>query len=244
MGSEMERIDDLQYKGFKLIQDTDLFCFGTDAVLLAHFAKVQKNARVVDLGTGTGIITVLMYSRQQNAKYTMVEIQKPLFEIAKRNIELNNMENNVNIIHGDIKEVYEVLGGGFDVVVTNPPYEKALEGEARSGESHLIARKEVCVDFNEICVCAKRLLKSKGKFYFIHKANRLAELFYTLKCNNLEPKMLRMVQAKDGAPPKYVLVCAQKDAKEGIVILPSLTMFDADGNETQAVRDIYCRGEA
>ncbi len=239
----MERIDDLQYKGLHLIQDTDLFCFGTDAVLLADFAVVPKRARVVDLGAGTGIIPVLLFGRQPQAEYRMIEIQPRLYELAVRNIALNGMEQCAQAVLGDIKDAYRLLGGGYDVVVANPPYEKNGDGAARQSECHRIARKEAAVDFEGICSAAGKLLKSGGKIYLIHKAARLAELLFKLKTHRLEPKILRMVQPREHMEPKYALIGAAKDAGEGIRVLPPLVIYGSDGEETEEVRGIYHRGQ-
>jgi tRNA1Val (adenine37-N6)-methyltransferase len=235
----MERTDDLQFKGLQLIQDTELFCFGTDAVLLADFAVVRKKARVVDLGAGSGILSVLLFGRQPEAEYHMVEIQPKLHALACRNIVLNHMEDRARAVLGDLREASRYLGRGYDVVVANPPYEKAEDGPARESACHRISRKEITMNFDALCAAAADLLRQRGRFYLIHKAERMAELLYRLKQHCLEPKVLRMVQATATASAKYVLIGAFKGAAEGIRILPLLVLYGLDGRETEELQKIY-----
>lgn len=239
----MERIDDLQLNGLKIIQNKELFCFGTDAVLLADFAKIAAKERVVDLGTGTGILLFLLYGRQPDANYFGIEIQKELYELAQRSILLNKLADHVEVLQGDIAHAAEYFGMQNDVVVSNPPYEKDGEGLARKAESHRIARKEVLVDLNGVCKAASRLLKTGGRFYMIHKACRLTDIFDEMRRNRMEPKQLRLVQAKRESEPKYVLVCGIKDAKSHLRHCPPLVMQEEDGSESPEVRRIYNRPE-
>ncbi|MGI6153683.1 MAG: tRNA1(Val) (adenine(37)-N6)-methyltransferase [Christensenellaceae bacterium] len=239
--SIMERIDDLQLKGLRLIQNPALFCFGTDAVLLADFAEVKKGERVADFGTATGVLPLLLYGRQEDASYYGLEIQQALYEIAVRNVALNGLENRVSIFKGDIKAAASVLGRGYDVVVVNPPYEKEKDGLARGSACHRIARKEVLITLDGILAAAGEVLKSGGRLYMIHKASRLPEIFYKMKEQRIEPKILRLVQAREGAEPKYALICGMKDAAEHLIVRPPLVLEDGDGNETQEVMRIYNR---
>ncbi len=235
----MERIDDLQRNGLKLVQDTELFCFGTDAVLLADFVEIAAGTKVADLGTGTGILPLLLYGRQPEAAYAAVEIQPQLYALAQRSVALNNLEDNICIVQGDIAHAKTLLGENFDVVVSNPPYEKIQDGKSRRNESHAIARKEQLIDFSGLCKSVAALLRVGGKFYFIHKASRLPELICTLKQYGLEPKILRMVHAHITDEPKYVLLCAVKGAKEHLRVRPPLVMYEALGRETEEHRRIY-----
>ncbi|MDL2236826.1 methyltransferase [Christensenellaceae bacterium OttesenSCG-928-K19] len=237
----MERIDDLQLKGLKIIQDSNLFCFGTDAVLLADFAEIPKGARVVDLGTGGGILPLLLYGRQKHARYFGIELQPGLASLAQRSVELNGLGESIEIVQGDLANAYKHFGNANDIAVANPPYEKANDGAARSSESHRIARKEVCITFDGLCKSAARLLKTGGKFYMIHKASRLPELFSTLKAHRLEPKLLRFVEPHKNEEPKYTLLCAVKDAAEHLRIAPPLILADERGGESDELRRIYRR---
>ncbi len=237
----MERIDDLQLKGLKIIQDTELFCFGTDAVLLADFASKRVARRVADLGTGTGILPLLMYGRRPEAEYFGIEIQSALAALAKRSVELNGLSERIHIVEGDIANARSLLGGGFDAVVANPPYEKANDGLARMGESHSIARKELLVDFDRLCKSAAELLKQGGWFYIIHKASRLPELMITLKAHGMEPKLMRLVSSNIAAEPKYVLLGAAKGGREHMKLLPPLLLCGEDGGESEELKRIYGR---
>ncbi len=236
----MERIDDLQC-GLKVIQDTELFCFGTDAVLLADFARVPKNAKVVDLGTGTGILPLLLYARQEEAAYFGLELQEALCSMACRSVEMNGLADKITMVRGDIKDAHRFFGNANDVVVANPPYEKEGDGAARGEESHRIARKEVRITFDELCESAARLLKTGGKFFCIHRPARLPELFGAMTRHGLEPKALRMAHPYIDAEPKYVLLCAAKGAGAELRVLPPLVMRHTDGTETEALQQIYRR---
>lgn len=235
----MERIDDLQVKNLKIIQNTDLFCFGTDSVLLADFARIKKGAKVADLGTGSGVLMLLMYARQTCAEYAGLEIQSELFEIAKRNIQLNGLEDAITVKYGDIKEVYEILGAGFDCVVSNPPYEKIEEGKPRENLSHYLARKEIRITFGELALNAYRILKDGGRFYFIHKVRRLSEIMHTLKENKLEPKRIRFIHSKIERKATYVLVDSVKGGGEYLEVLPPLILYNGDGAESVELKRIY-----
>lgn len=237
----MERIDDLQLKGLKIIQDSELFCFGTDAVLLADFAKPKKNARVADLGTGTGILPLLLYGRVPEITVQALELQEALCALAQRSVALNGLSEKIEVIHGDIKNARALLSGEFDMVVSNPPYERECAGVKSADESHRVARFEVAISFEEICCAAKKLLKSGGRFAFIHRASRLGELFETLKRHRLEPKDVRFIHSTVKKPSAQALVCAVKDGNEGINVLPPLIVHNADGSETDEVQTIYHR---
>ena len=235
----MERIDDLQRNGLKIIQDTDLFCFGTDAVLLADFARIKSGRTVVDLGTGTGILPLLLYGRQPNASYRGIEIQPELAALAARSVTENGLTERITIVCGDIKDACQYFGNAHDTVVANPPYEKANDGAARLSESHLIARKEVAVTFGGVCACAAKLLKTGGEFYLIHKAGRLPELFATLKTHRLEPKLLRFVLPHAGDEPRYVLIRAVKDAAEHLRFMSPLVLAGEGGGASGGLQRIY-----
>lgn len=235
----MERIDDLQVNDLKLIQDTDLFCFGTDAVLLSHFPIIKKNAKVADLGTGSGVLMLLMFARQPKADYYGLEIQPALYELALRNIELNKVENSIHAYLGNIKEARAILGCEFDLAVANPPYEKINEGKPRDNPSHLTARKEAKITFDELASNTYKILKEGGHFCLIHKARRFSEIIFTLKKNKLEPKRMRFIHANIEKPATYVLIDSVKGAKEHSEVLPPLILYDQDGSESAELKNIY-----
>lgn len=237
----MERIDDLQLKGLSIIQDPELFCFGTDAVLLADFVRLKKNARVADLGTGTGIIPLLLYGRREDISVQALELQEPLCDLARRSVERNGLAARIKIIHGDIKEARGLLTGDFDAVVSNPPYEKENAGIGSKTQSHRLARFEVAVTFPQLCISARALLRSGGRFYCIHRASRVAELLAVLRESRLEPKELRFIHSFADRPAAQVLISAVKDGNEGIEVLPPLIVYGRDGSETEEIRKIYHR---
>lgn len=239
----MERIDDLQRNGLKLVQNPKLFSFSTDAVLLADFAKVSKGDRAIDLGTATGILPLLLYGRQPDAQYFGIEIQQELYALAEKNIAINGLCGSMEFIRGDIRDAHKHFGCANDVVVVNPPYEKAEDGKTREAASHQIARKEILIDLNGILRAASRLLRSGGSFYMIHKASRLAEILVKMKDVQLEPKLLRFVQPYWESEPRYVLVQGRKDGREHLRIMPVLILHNADGSETEELKRIYNRDE-
>ena len=235
----MQRIDDLQIRDLKIIQDTDLFCFGTDAVLLAHFPKIKRKAKVADLGVGSGILMLLLYAQMPEAKYFGIEIQEELYKLAQRNIKLNNLEKHLSVYCGNIKNAFDILGTDFDLAVSNPPYEKFDEGKPRENISHLTARKEVEITFEELAESVRRILKTGGHFCLIHKVRRLAEVIFTLKKNKLEPKRLRFIHSKADKPAVYVLIESVKDGKEHLEVLPPLILYDENGRESAELKQIY-----
>lgn len=238
-----ERIDDLQYGGFRLIQNPSLFCFSTDAVLLSAFARVPRGASVVDLGAGNGILEVLLYSRQPDALYKAIEISAASFDLLERNIELNGLGDAAEIYLGDIREAPRVFGTNNTMCVCNPPFAKARDGFIRQGLTHDIARKELLITFREICTAAASCLGTGGRFCLVHRTERLAEVLSSLRDAHLEPKTLQLCAGAPNKEPKTMLVMAQKGAAEGMRVLPQLNLRTADGMESAEARIIYRREE-
>lgn len=238
----MERLDDLQTGGLYIAQDPELFCFSTDAVLLADFAKLRPKEDVLDLGAGCGILPLLMHAREPSCHFTAVEVQKPLYDLLLRSIEINHLERFITPVFGDIRKRDAWLSKSYNVCVCNPPYEKIRHGAVRDAPTHDIARKEIAVTFPEICECASSALQTAGRFYFCMRADRLAEAVFSLKNARLEPKLLRCVHAKKDRKAKLCLVMAQKDAHEGMVIAPPLLLCREDGGESIELQQIYHRG--
>ena len=232
-------IEDLQYKGLKIIQEDGLFHFGTDAVLLAGFCDVKKTDTVVDLGTGTGIIPLLL-SKRTGARVIGIELQKEVFELARQNVELNGLEGKVNIINADLRTL-ELKEERVTAVVCNPPYEKVGSGRQNIGESIKLARHEICCTLEDAVSCAARLLGTGGKLFMIHRSQRAAELISVMSAHKLEPKVLTPICAREGADPRYVLVAAKKDAKPGLKFNYPLVIHDKNGEYTQQMDKIYHR---
>ena len=173
-----ERVDDLQRNGYGIIQDPGRFCFGMDAVLLSGFAKVKEGERVVDLGTGTGIIPILLEAKTAGAHFTGLEIQPESADMARRSVEYNGIGDRVSIVTGDIKEASRIFGAAsVDVVTTNPPYMIGQHGMVNDADAKTIARHEVLCTLDDILRESARLLKPQGRFYMVHRPFRLAEIF-------------------------------------------------------------------
>lgn len=240
---ENERIDDLQYKGLKLIQNKNGFCFGVDSVLLSDFAKeIKKNSTVVDIGTGTGIIGILLCGKTNLKKIYGVEIQNEVAKIAKRNVKLNHLENRFEIINCDINNIFEVLEvGSMDCVVTNPPYKKANTGVKNENEKQMISRHEVKCTLEDVIEKASKLLKDRGEFYMVHRAERLVDIMEFLRKYRLEPKKIRFVYPKQNEKPNLILVKAIKFANPFLKIDKPLVIYDENGNYTEEINQIYGR---
>ncbi|MBR3295042.1 MAG: tRNA1(Val) (adenine(37)-N6)-methyltransferase [Clostridia bacterium] len=233
---DREEIVDLQYKELKLIQNDKVFKFGTDAVLLSSFVTVKKGETLVDLGTGSGIIPILLSGRTE-ASFYGVEIQDDAYELAVRNVELNH-KDNIKIIHDDLANIRKHIEQA-DVVTVNPPYDKLGSGEMQKEDHMQIAFYEVKTDLETIVHSASSILPTGGRFYMIHRSYRMAEIIETLRKNRLEPKEIRPIAKKYDAEPRYILIKALKDAREGMRLLPSLILYKEDGTYTDEMRKIY-----
>ena len=240
---ENERIDDLQYKGLKLIQNKNGFCFGVDSVLLSDFAKdIKSNSVVMDIGTGTGIIGILLCGKTNLRKIYGVEIQTDVAEMAKRSIELNHLKNRFEIINCDINQIFEFLEpNSMDSIVTNPPYKKANTGVQNEEEKQIISRHEVKCTLEDIVEKSSKLLKDRGAFYMVHRAERLVDIVCVLRKYRLEPKNIRFVHPKPKEKPNLILVKAVKYANPFLKIDKPLVIHDEDGNYTEEVNRIYDR---
>lgn len=240
---ENERIDDLQYKGLKLIQNKKGFCFGVDSVLLSDFAKnIKNNSTVIDIGTGTGIIGLLLCKKTNLKKIYGIEIQKEVANLAKRNVLMNQLEDKFEIIHCDINCIFEQLeSNSIDCIVTNPPYKKANTGLQNGDEKQLISRHEVKCTLEDILKNAGKLLKDKGEFYMVHRAERLVDIMCLLRQYRLEPKNIRFVHPKQGEKPNLILIKAIKYANPFLKIDKPLIIYDENGNYTEEINQIYGR---
>jgi len=238
---ENEIIDNLEIDGLKLIQNNKYFKFGIDAVLLSDFAKtIKNNTKVVDFGTGTGIIPILLSSKTKAKQIIGVEIQEELVRIARRNAELNNLEEKIEIINEDINKISNIIENNtIDAIVTNPPYQKANTGVINETQEKVIARHEVKCDFETICKQAYSLLIDKGEIYVVHRADRLLDVLFNLRNYKLEPKLLRLVYPKSSSKPNLILVKAVKNAKPFLKIEKNLVIYKEDGEYTNEIFEIY-----
>lgn len=238
---ENERIDDLEYKGLKIIQKNNGFCFGIDSVLLSDFAKsIRNNSNVLDLGTGTGILSILLSEKTNLNKIYGIEIQKDIADMAKRSIKLNNLENKIEIINTDIKDLENIFKNNyFDAIVTNPPYKNKDTGELNDNEYQYISRHETTAELSDFIKISFKLLKDKGSLYMVHRPERLVDIIYELRKNKLEPKNMRFVYSNLKKEPKLVLIKAVKNAKQFLKMEKPLIIYTEDGKYTEEILKIY-----
>lgn len=236
-----ERLDDLEYKNIKIIQNKNYFCFGIDSILLTDFAKeIKDNSMCIDLGTGNGILPILLSAKTKLKKIYGIEVQKNLSDLANRNVVLNNMEQKVEIINENIKNLGNIFDKkSFDCVVTNPPYKKDGTGIKNENIEKLIARHEIEGTLNDFLGTSYNLLKDNGTLYMVHRAERLVDILYGLRQNKLEPKRIKFVFANINDVPKLVLIKAVKNAKSFLKIDKPLYIYNENGNYTDEILKIY-----
>lgn len=240
---EDENIDDLQCNNLKIIQNNKYFKYGVDAVFLANFVKTKtnkKNAKVVDFGAGTGIISILLTEKIQPSKIYAIEIQEKISNMAKRSVKLNNLENKIEVLNIDINEVEKhIERESIDIIVTNPPYQKCNAGVQNESEEKRISRHEIYCTIEDICEKAKYLLKDNGELYIVHRPERLVDVIVNLRKYNLEPKELRYIQSNEESAPVLFLVKAIKNAGSFLKTLKPLIIYDKNGNYTKEIDEIY-----
>ena len=236
--------DELWPNGPKLIQSEDVFTLGTDAVMLSYFAKTPSAKKVCDLGTGSGIIALLLAWENQHMQVDGIEIQPQAVELARQNVELNAMADRIQIIEGDIRLYRDMPGAGaYDLVVANPPYFAVNSGIPAEKENIAMARDERTCTLKDVCAAAAHFTRWGGKFALVHRPERLAELFTALCSNGLEPKRMRFVQNKITSIPSLVLIESRRGGNPGLIIDEPLVLCDENGERTYEVRRIYHRGK-
>lgn len=235
-----ERLDDLQRDGYKLIQNSKIFCFGMDAVLLSSYAIVNEGDKVLDLGTGNGVIPILLKARTKGSHFTGLEIQDINVDMARRSVEYNQIQADVEIIQGDIKEASAIFGGAsFDVVTTNPPYMNENHG-LQNPESHkAIARHELLCTLEDVIREAAKVLKPQGRFYMVHRPHRLVEIFEQMRKFGIEPKRMRLVHPFIDKPANMVLVEGVRGGRPMLKVEEPLIIYQEQGKYTQEVIDLY-----
>ncbi len=237
---ENERVDCLQRKGYRIIQDPGKFCFGMDAVLLSDFAKANEDDRVLDIGTGTGIIPILMEARYGGSRYTGLEIQEESADMASRSVALNQLEDKISIVTGDIKEAETYFeAASFDVITCNPPYMIGQHGLANPEEPKAIARHEVKCTLEDIIKKSAKLLVPGGKFYMVHRPFRLAEIMTYMSEYKIEPKRMRLVYPYVDKEPNMVLIEGARGGKSRITVEKPLIVYESPGKYTREILDIY-----
>lgn len=238
---ENERIDDLEFKDLKIIQNKEGFCFGIDAVLLSDFAKnIKDNSKVIDLGTGTGIISILLCGKTKLKNIIGVEVQKDVYDMACRSIQLNGLEDRFQVINKNVIELENIYEPNyFDVVVTNPPYKKQNTGLCNNDQKKLISRHEVLADLSDFIRISSRLLKDRGELYMIHRPERIVDILSVLRNYKIEPKEIRLVFSNEKNPPKMVLIKGVKNGGEYLKFRENLYIYNEDGSYTDEILKIY-----
>ena len=221
-----ERLDKVN-ENIVLIQKKDGLTFGTDAFLLASFIKKASSKKAAELGAGTGIMSLLLAQREKLAKIFAIEIQQDFAELTERNVSVNELGEKIKVINEDIANLTsESLGGELDVVFTNPPYMKTDSGKRNNSDYKYIARHEVCGDINAFCAAGFKLLKHGGKFYVVWRPDRICDLFYAMRSNRLEPKIITFVHADTESDPSIVLVSATKGGASGAKVTEPLILYE------------------
>lgn len=235
-----ERVDDLHRNGYRIIQDPKRFCFGIDAVLLSGFADVKKQEVMLDLGTGTGILPILLEAKTEGSHFTGLEIQPESAQMAERSVLLNELQGKISIVEGDIKEVTSYFpSASFDVVTSNPPYMQDGGGLRNEFSPKAIARHELLCNLEDVIKGAAKMLKPKGRFYMVHRPNRLTDIFVLLRQYHLEPKRLRFVHSYIDKEPSMLLVEASRGGKPMVKVEKPFIVYEKEGTYTKEVKEIY-----
>lgn len=237
---EQERLDDLQRNGYKIIQNRDAFCFGMDAVLLSGFTIVKEGETVLDLGTGTGIIPILLEAKTKGKHFTGLEIQADMADMARRSVALNRLEERICIEQGDIKEASRIFGAAsFDVVTSNPPYMNDSHGLKNPYLPKAVARHEVLCTLDDVVREAARLLRPGGRFYMVHRPHRLIEIITALTSYRLEPKRMKMVHPYVDREANMVMIEAVWGGRSMIKVEAPVIVYKEEGSYTDEIREVY-----
>ena len=235
-----ERLDDLQRNGYKIIQNPNKFCFGIDAVLLSGFADIKKGSRVLDLGTGTGILPILLAAKTEAKSFEGLEIQEESADMARRSVAYNGLQELIHITTGNIAEASSLFGcSSFDAVVTNPPYMNDKHGLKNPDMAKAIARHEILCSQEDVVRESSRVLQPKKSLFMVHRPFRLAEIFQTLQKHHMEPKRMRLIHPYLKKEPNMVLIEAVKDGNPMIKIEPPLIVYKSPGVYTKEILELY-----
>lgn len=235
-----ERIDLLERKDYKIIQNKEGFCFGMDAILLSGFAEVKEGEQVLDLGTGTGILPLLLEAKTKGEHFTGLEIQEQSVEMATRSVQLNDLEKRIDIVKGDIKEASKIFGGAaFDVVTSNPPYMTEHHGLTNLEEPKAIARHEIKCTLADVIRESAKVLKPGGRFYMVHRPRRLAEIIQRMREYKIEPKRLRMVHPFQDKEANIILIEGHRGGGAMMKVEAPLIVYQSQGVYTEEILKIY-----
>lgn len=238
--NEGERVDDLERCGFKIIQNTDKFCFGMDAVLLSGYASIRPGDKVLDLCTGNGIIPILLAAKSRAERIVGIEIQRDIAELAKRSVEANDLSDRINILCADIKKAEEYYQPAvFDAVTCNPPYMIDNHGIKNPDSPKAIARHEILCNFDDVARVTSRMLKPGGRLFLIHRPFRLTEIFETLTKYKLEPKRMKLVHPYVNREPNMVLIEAGLGGRRRLTVERPLIVYESPNCYTKEIYDIY-----
>ena len=238
-----ERLDDLGRKGYRIIQNTKTFRFGIDTVLLAEFVQAGPRDQIADLGSGNGILPLLLSARDKGGSFVALEIQKDMVALARRNMALNGLSDSVEVMEGDLKEASALLGKNrFDAVVVNPPYIKAGDGLLNPGEAKAIARHEIHCTLQDVLRESAALLKEGGNLFMVHRCWRMGEALAALESYGLKARRLRLVHSFQDQPGELFLLQAKKGKAEGTLVETPCIIYEAPGIMTPEVYRA-CHGE-
>ena len=237
-----KRIDSIGFADLKLIQNSDQFCYGIDAVILSDFVKIKGNANIIDMGTGNGIIPLILSHKTKAAKIIGIELQKEVFALAEENIKLNSLEDRIEIYNMDILDAPSKFGlGSFSTVVSNPPYMAKDSGISSSIEAKSISRHESTANLYDFIETAGKLLKDQGDFFLVHRPLRLVDIICFARQNNLEPKKIRLVHPDKNKKPNIMLLHCVKNARPELKFMKPLYVYNSNGDFTQEINKIYER---
>lgn len=235
-----ERLDDLQRNGYQIIQNSEKFCFGMDAVLLSGFAKIKPQENVIDLGTGTGIIPILLEAKSEGSHFTGLEIQPESADMATRSVALNGLEDKISIVTGNLKDAAKIFGASsFDVVTSNPPYMTKDHGLINEADAKTIARHEVLCDLEDLISSSAKLLRPNGRCYFVHRPFRLVEILSLMSQYKIEPKRMQLVYPYVDKEPNMVLIEGLRGGKSRLTVEKPLIVYREPGVYMPEIYDIY-----
>lgn len=237
---EGERLDELQRNGYYIIQDPKRFCFGMDAVLLSGFAQVKTGESVLDLGTGTGILPILLEAKTEGRHFTGLEIQPESADMAKRSVQINHLESKIEIVTGDIKDASKIFGASsFDVITTNPPYMIGKHGLQNEDDAKTIARHEVLCTLEDILRESAKILPPKGRFYMVHRPFRLSEIMCRMTQYGIEPKRMKLVYPYIDREPNMVLIEGLRGGNPRLQVEKPLIVYKEKDKYTEEIYEIY-----
>lgn len=235
-----ERLDELHRNGYVIIQNPETFCFGMDAVLLSGFAKVKPGERVLDLGTGTGILPILLEAKTQGKEFIGLEIQEESADMAGRSVRLNCLEDKIQIMVGDIKDASQMFGASsFDVITTNPPYMIWEHGLSSENKAKAIARHEILCTLDDVLSQSAALLRPKGRFYMVHRPFRLAEILSKMTGYGIEPKRMRLVYPFVDKEPNMALIEGIRGGNSRLTVEKPLIVYERQGVYTREIDELY-----